>query len=173
MHAVADDFYDLIREGPGRPPRDFTGFFTEIINRTAEVEVEAVAMDDEGFADSEVYTQAYIHGRITVMSAFRKDLFISVTLPLLGLGALVFTAIGGSFIYTNSSFTRLDDHSRSALTSMAQLEKAQGITNEQIASMVKAQEVTNQKLEKIADTLGSLDKAVEVLKVSQKAAPDS
>lgn len=43
-------------------------------------------MDDEGFSDSEVYTQTYIHGRITVMSAFRKDLFVSVTLPLLGLG---------------------------------------------------------------------------------------
>lgn len=56
---------------------------------------------------------------------------------------------------------------------MGQLEKAQGITNEQIASMVKAQEATNQKLEKIADTLGSLDKAVEVLKVSQKATPGS
>lgn len=167
MYATADDFYDLILEGPGRSPRDMTGFFTEIMNRTGEVEVDSLAVADEGLVDAQDYTQAYIHGRITLMSAFRKDLFISVTLPILALGALAFAAIGGSFAYTNSSFNRLDDHSRSALTSMGQLEKMQGITNEQIASMIKAQEATNQKLEKIAETLGSLDKSVEVLKVSQ------
>ncbi|WP_157811425.1 hypothetical protein [Pseudomonas qingdaonensis] len=118
-----------------------------------------------------VYTPGHIHGRITVMSAFRKDLFVSVTLPILGLGVLVFGAIAGSFVYTNSSFTRLDDHSRAALASMADLSKAQGVTNEQIASMVKAQQETNTKLEKIGDTLGSLDKAVEVLRVTQKVPP--
>ncbi len=54
---------------------------------------------------------------------------------------------------------------------MADLSKAQGVTNEQIASMVKAQQETNTKLEKIGDTLGSLDKAVEVLRVTQKVPP--
>ncbi len=44
---------------------------------------------DEGL----VYTEAYSHGTVTIMSAFRKDLFISVTLPVL-LAALGSVALG-------------------------------------------------------------------------------
>ncbi|MNJ81359.1 hypothetical protein D3C77_801370 [compost metagenome] len=43
------------------------------------------------------------------MSAFRKDLFVTITLPLLGMGAAVLAVVGGSFAYTWSSYTRLDD----------------------------------------------------------------
>jgi hypothetical protein len=56
-----------------------------------------------------VYTADTDEGSLNLMSAFRKDLFVSVTLPILGLGALVLGTVGASFAYTWGSYTRLDD----------------------------------------------------------------
>ncbi|MEK2607820.1 hypothetical protein WLF18_01680 [Pseudomonas shirazensis] len=56
-----------------------------------------------------VYTGVQSEGALSLMSAFRKDLFVTITLPLLGMGLAVLALLGGSFSYTWSSYTRLDD----------------------------------------------------------------
>ncbi len=136
----------------------------------------AVPMLDTGV----VYTEAYSHGKITIMSAFRKDLFVSVTLPILALGALAFGAIGGSFLYTNSSFTRLDDHTIQLRKDMSEVVKIQAVNAQQISALEKAQQETNSKLDgtnskldKISDQLSGLATSMEVFKASQKQRPDS
>lgn len=106
-------------------------------------------------------------GLVTIMSAFRKDLFVSVTLPLLGLGALVFTVIGGSFLYTNSSYNRLDDFSRQSQTAIADHARAQAVTAEQLSNLTKSLQETNSKLDKIGDQIGTLSTSLEVFRASQ------
>ena len=101
MSAVACDFYDLIREESGRPLQNFSAFFSETKNRTAEVEIESVLLALDGSHQQEVYTLSHIHGRITIMSAFRKDLFVSITLPIL------LAAIGASALAWGA-YTHID-----------------------------------------------------------------
>lgn len=58
---------------------------------------------------SRVYTVTKPTQRLNLMSAFRKDLFVSVTLPLLALGVPIVLSIGGAFLWTWMSYSRLDD----------------------------------------------------------------
>lgn len=160
------DFYDLMDRvqvaDSGHTPR-YGRDYLPIEN----VDTSEPVMDLDA-----VYTEAYSHGKITIMTAFRKDLFVSITLPILGLGVIMFGAIAGSFAYTYSSFNRLDDHSKALQLSVSDVNKAQAVTAEQTSAMVKAQEATNSKLDKVVDQLGAVSTSLEVLK-SQRSTPSS
>lgn len=166
------DFYDLYQdeEQKPRPPKP-SSYFLPVDNVDAS--------EPAPFSDA-VYSESSTQGKLSIMSAFRKDLFVSVTLPLLALGVIAFGAIGASFSYTNSSFLRLDDHGRQNQASIADLVRAQAVTTEQISSLVKGQQdantkldTSNSKLDKISDQLGSLNTALEVLKAGKKQNPES
>ncbi|MDU8420256.1 hypothetical protein RYA60_18525 [Pseudomonas syringae] len=166
----AFDFYDLMEDRPASKGADCPPLSFFVITENIDV-----SLNEQGYKDDSaayVYTHNRTHGRITIMSAFRKDLFVSITLPVLGLGVLMFGAIGGSFLYTNSSFLRLDDHSRALQASISEVTKAQAVTAEQTSAMVRAQEATNSKLDKVIDQLGSVSSGLEVLK-SQRSNPPS
>uniref|UniRef100_A0AAU6W4I5 Methyl-accepting chemotaxis protein n=1 Tax=Pseudomonas phage Aurca01 TaxID=3138527 RepID=A0AAU6W4I5_9VIRU len=164
----SDDFYDLMEDfedQPGQEPM-VVGVSLKLVPFFNTDPSELAPFADE------VYSNLIVREQLSIMSAFRKDLFVSITLPVLGLGVLMFGAIGGSFLYTNSSFLRLDDHSRALQVSLSEVTKAQAVSAEQTSAMVKAQEATNSKLDKVIDQLGSVSSGLEVLK-SQRSNPPS
>ncbi|MFJ2526238.1 hypothetical protein ACIOWB_24240 [Pseudomonas capeferrum] len=162
MQALACDFYDLIKESGEAPSRDHASFFFETLNRAAVNDVyETETVIDEG-----VYTHERIHGKIGFMSIFRKDLFVSITLP-------VCVVVCGAYAFTWTSFTRVDDANRAVLQAVSEQGKFQAVSTEQISNLSKLQQETNAKLDKIGDQLGTLNTSFEVLKAGQKQAPES
>ncbi|WP_430491660.1 hypothetical protein [Pseudomonas fulva] len=162
MSAVVCDFYDLIAESEGPPPFRYEDFFSPTSNRQAAHEVEAVEIADPSVdivAQPEVYTYSSTHGKISLMSIFRKDLFVSVALP-------VCIVVCGAYAFTWTSFTRVDDANRAMLQSISENVKAQAVSGEQISSLSKLQQETNQKLDRVADQLIKLNTSMEVMKAS-------
>lgn len=135
--------------------------------------IDTSTLSEDSLPLDSVYTVDTPKDLINIMSAFRKDLFVSVTLPLLALGIVAFSAIGGSFVYTNSSFNRLDDHSRQSLAAISEVTKAQAVSAEQLSGLIKAQQDTNSKLDNIGTQLGAIATGFEVLKSHQPSKPSS
>lgn len=100
-------------------------------------------------------------------SSVRKDLFIAVTLPLLGMGAAIFAAVGGSYIYTLSATTRLDDSLKAVTALVSEQSKGQAVANAQISTISKNSEDSSAKLDKVVDQLNQMNATLLVMK-SQK-----
>lgn len=115
MSAAVCDFYDLIREESGKPLQHFSAFFSETKNRTAEIEVELERGALGGSYQNAVYTLSHIHGRITIMSAFRKDLFMSVTLPLLGSAVGALALVWAAYTHIDSKLDAVRSDASSSL----------------------------------------------------------
>lgn len=111
-----------------------------------------------------VYPAQNVEARITIMSIFRKDLFVSITLP-------VCVVVCGAYAFTWSSFTRVDDANRSILQSVHEQGKLQAVSAEQIGSLKKVQEDSNSKLETISGQLGQIATSLEIMKSNQKISP--
>lgn len=100
------DFYDFMDDqldAVVRRTSKTAGFFyvTENVDTSTQVDTPKLL--------GAVYTDLTNREALNLMSAFRKDLFVSVTLPLLGLGVVVLGVLCASFAFTWSSYTRLDD----------------------------------------------------------------
>lgn len=128
--------------------------------------VDTSKLSDKSVPLDSVYTRAQAHGKITIMSIFRKDLFLSVTLP-------VCAVVCGAYVFTWTSFTRVDDANKAILQSISEQVKSQAVSTEQISNLTKLQQDTNSKLDKVADQLGTLNTSLEVFKESQKQRPES
>ncbi|WP_122593229.1 hypothetical protein [Pseudomonas viridiflava] len=87
----AFDFYDLMEDRPATKGTDSPPLSFFIITENIDV-----SLNEQGYKDDSaayVYTHNRTHGRITIMSAFRKDLFVSVTLPVL-IAAIASVSVG-------------------------------------------------------------------------------
>jgi len=164
MSIAVCEFYDLVDDNDGEPPARFVDYFFPIANRSSPVQVSDVIQAWELYDRATVYTPSRIHGRITVMSIFRKDLFVSVALP-------VCIVVCGAYAFTWTSFTRVDDANRAMLQSIAENVKAQAVSAEQITGLTKLQQGANDKLDKVADQLVRLNTSLEVIKASNPKPP--
>jgi hypothetical protein len=94
-----DDQLDAVVSRPSRSVSYF--YVTENLDTSTQVETSKLL--------GSVYTDHINREALNLMSAFRKDLFVSVTLPLLGLGVVVLGILCASFAFTWNSYARLDD----------------------------------------------------------------
>ncbi|EMO5081818.1 hypothetical protein [Pseudomonas aeruginosa] len=101
---------------------------------------------------------------VTIMAAFRKDLFVSVTLPILGLGVVLLGIVGGAYAYTWSAFTRLDDAAISMRESASKMAEAQAASAQQLSALADAQKDSNAKLDKVSEQLNQMNGTLLVLK---------
>jgi len=83
------DFFDLFEVEDRHPLPVYSqrNFFWEVENVDTSRPAEPLP------ADEQVYTPESAEGSINIMSAFRKDLFVSITLPIL-LAAVAASALG-------------------------------------------------------------------------------
>lgn len=101
---------------------------------------------------------------LEMSSSVRKDLFTAVTLPLLGLGVLIFAAIGGSFAYTLSVSTRLDDSLKALTALVAEQSKSQAVAGQQIATISKTSDESSAKLDTVVNQLSQMNATLLVMK---------
>jgi len=97
----SSDFFDLfeVEDKSSRLTDSQRGFFWEVEN------VDASNSTATSTADELVYTPASTTDSISIMSAFRKDLFVSITLPIL-IAAVGASALGwGAYTHLD---TKLD-----------------------------------------------------------------
>lgn len=97
-------------------------------------------------------------------SSVRKDLFIAVTLPLLGMGLAIFAAVGGSYAYTLSASTRLDDSLKALTALVAEQSKSQAVANQQISTISKTSDDSSVKLDKVVNQLSQMNATLLVMK---------
>ncbi|NAP01974.1 hypothetical protein B1F73_15150 [Pseudomonas syringae] len=84
------EFYDYFPDEPeSNWAQPALSFFVNSGN--VDVSIDTATYQDQ--PDTYVYTGNRTHGRITIMSAFRKDLFVSVTLPVL-IAAIASVSVG-------------------------------------------------------------------------------
>ncbi|WP_370601152.1 hypothetical protein [Pseudomonas nitroreducens] len=101
---------------------------------------------------------------VTIMAAFRKDLFVSVTLPIIGVGVAFLVLVGGAYAYTWSAFTRLDDAAKEIRSSAASMVSIQAVSTEKLAGLADAHKETAAKLDKVSEQLNQLNATLLVLK---------
>jgi len=101
---------------------------------------------------------------VTIMAVFRKDLFISVTLPILAMGAALLAAIGGAYAYTWSAFTRLDDAALSIRESASKMAEVQAASAQQLSALADGQKDSNAKLDRVTEQLNQMNGTLLVLK---------
>ncbi|WP_412764683.1 hypothetical protein [Pseudomonas sp. NGC7] len=101
--------YEVLEEAPQLVRQVATRCGAFFVTENFDTSVNAPISDEAIRIKIGVYTDAQSEEALSLMAAFRKDLFVTVTLPLLGMGAAVLAVVGASFAYTWSSYTRLDD----------------------------------------------------------------
>lgn len=102
---------------------------------------------------------------VTIMSLFRKDLFVSVTLPIVAIAV-------GAYVFTWQSFTRVDDAINVVKDSVGEIAKLQAISTEQLTQLTKGQEKSVEKLDRLAEQLNQVNATLLVVK-SHTERPDS
>lgn len=136
------------------------GFFDA---RTSEPRFVSVHSSETGHLSSLAHVNG-LDGIFEMSSSVRKDLFIAVTLPLLGMGLAIFAAVGGSYAYTLSASTRLDDSLKALTALVAEQSKSQAVANQQISTISKTSDDSSVKLDKVVNQLSQMNATLLVMK---------
>jgi len=108
-----------------------------------------------------------LDGTFEMSSSARRDLFIAVTLPLLGMGVAIFAAVAGSYAYTLTASSKLDDSLKAVTALVAEQSKTQAVANQQISTISKSSDDSSAKLDKVVEQLNQMNATLLVMK-SQK-----
>jgi hypothetical protein len=149
------DFYDsMIRSSEQTRPPVECGYFH--LSENADPSKAALEIDLVHDSISQVQVIEPPEDKVTLMSIFRKDLFVSVTLPIC-------FVVCGAYAFTWTSFTRVDDANNDILKLIQQQTTNLAVTTGQMSFLAKAQESSSGDLKAISLQLGQISTALEVM----------